>query len=312
MSTIRHGSSGNPARSQDRGGGPRVTVAMAAYNAESTLVEAIESVLWQTMDDWELLVADDGSTDRTSEILAGFRDPRIRPVGDARNRGKPARMNQMIASARAPLLAVMDADDLSFPERLAVQCRFMDSHPEIDLMAAGMATFDELGRLGRWKRLGVEHSDIVARPWEGFHFNSPTWMGRTEWFARFKYREDLQAAEDEDLLLRSYRTSRFAGITSVLLAYRIDQWSWKKAKKMRRDHVRALLAEVRRAGNPTAAAGVILHAAKLGREGLAVLTGQQQRVLDHRIKPLPEEEEAYLRVLLSRMSASSLRAEVQL
>ncbi|MBO6576732.1 MAG: glycosyltransferase family 2 protein [Rhodothermales bacterium] len=282
---------------------PRVTVAMAAYNAETTLVEAVESILWQTLGDWELLIAEDGSSDGTPALAQSWKDPRIRVLKDGFNRGKPVRMNQMIRAARAPLFAIMDADDIAYPTRLEKQVAFMEAHPEVDLLAAGMATFDGEGNVGRWRRMRTEHEEIARTPWLGFHFNSPTWLGRTEWFERYRYREDLRAAEDEDLLLRAVEDSRFAALPELLLAYRIDRWSWSKARRMRRDHVRSLFEAAKQQRDVRPMAGIAIHGAKLLREGLAVAAGKQEDILAHRSLTLSRTDEATLRDLLVRIRA---------
>ncbi len=281
---------------------PRVTVAMAAYNAASTIREAVASILWQDLSDWELLVAEDGSNDDTAAILATIRDPRIRVLRDGRNLGKPTRMNQLISVARAPLIAIMDADDIAYPQRLRLQVQHMEAYPHIDLLATGMATFDDAGRLGLWRRLGIRHDSIVRHPWLGFHFNSPTWVGRTAWFKAYGYREDLRAAEDEDLLLRSYRRSHFAGLPDILQAYRIDQWNFGKARRMRRDHVRALVSDGLAARDPRALLGIIVHLAKFARELGAVATGAEQRLLDYRALELPARDLVELRALLGKLT----------
>ena len=275
---------------------------MSAFNAVRTIGAAVRSIQQQTVRDFELVIADDGSTDQTAGVLAGFADSRIHLLSDGSNLGKPSRMNQIIRGARAPLLAVMDADDIAYPERLERQIEFLDAHPEVDLVAAGMATFDEAGRLGLWRRLRTEHDRIARNPWLGFHFNSPTWMGRTAWFQRHLYTEGLRAAEDEDLLLRAYRTSRFAGLPEILLAYRIDQWSWSKARRMRGDHVRSLIRHLSERGEWRSILGIGMHGAKLAREGMAVATGMSGRLLQYRALPLPADEEARLAGILERVA----------
>jgi glycosyl transferase family 2 len=281
---------------------PRVTVAMSAYNAASTVREAVASILWQDMSEWELIIAEDGSTDDTARVLESIDDHRIHILADGGNRGKPARMNQIIKLARAPLMAIMDADDIAYPKRLGMQVEHLEAYPHIDLLASGMATFDECGRLGRWRRLGIRHNSIVRHPWLGFHFNSPTWVGRTSWFRQFGYREDLRAAEDEDLLLRSHRSSHFAGLPDILQAYRIDQWTLSKARRMRRDHIRALVSDGWTNRDPRHLAGIAMHIAKFGREIAAVVAGGEQRLLDHRALPLEPSARMRLKGLLRTLA----------
>lgn len=103
--------------------GPSVSILIPARNAAGTLDEALASVAGQTHPDWEALVVDDGSTDPTAEIAAGWaqRDPRFRLLRHEAPAGIVAALNRAVAEARAPVLARMDADDVSHPDRLARQ-----------------------------------------------------------------------------------------------------------------------------------------------------------------------------------------------
>ena len=105
---------------------PAISVAMSVYNGERFLAEAIGSVLAQTFTDFEFLILDDGSRDGTRAIIADYasRDARIRPIL-RENRGLVVSLNQLLAEARAPLVARMDADDVCLPERFARQIAFL-------------------------------------------------------------------------------------------------------------------------------------------------------------------------------------------
>jgi glycosyltransferase involved in cell wall biosynthesis len=109
---------------------------MPVRDAAPTLPAAIESVLSQTERNWELLAVDDGSTDRSPEILreGSRRDARIRPLCGP-HRGVVSALNRGLAAARSPLIARMDADDVCLPERLARQRAYLDAHPEVGLVA---------------------------------------------------------------------------------------------------------------------------------------------------------------------------------
>src|SRR5437763_13274920 len=100
---------------------PRVTVLMSVYNDEPFLAEAIDSVLRQTLTDLELLLIDDGSTDRSREIAAAFRDPRLRIIVNEENLGHGPALNRGLASAACEYVANLDGNDVAFPERLAKQ-----------------------------------------------------------------------------------------------------------------------------------------------------------------------------------------------
>src|SRR5947209_5635284 len=113
---------------------PKASVLLPAFNAEEHLPHAIESILCQTFDDFELLVIDDGSEDGTFDIAKHYaeRDPRVVVVQCGTNGGIAKALNQGIDLARGEYIARMDADDWSYPYRLERQIEFMEAHPEID------------------------------------------------------------------------------------------------------------------------------------------------------------------------------------
>ena len=101
---------------------PALSVAMSVYNGEAFLNEAIQSILDQSFGNFEFLIVDDGSTDRTPSIIEAHaqRDSRIRPI-IRENRGLVASLNQLLAEARTPIVARMDADDICLPDRFERQ-----------------------------------------------------------------------------------------------------------------------------------------------------------------------------------------------
>ena len=116
---------------------PIVSVVMPAYNVELYVEEAVRSILNQTFCDFEFIIVDDGSTDRTPEILRSFTDPRIRLLFNEKNEGNYPARNRGCRLARGKYIAVMDADDVALPERLEKQVRFMEGNP--DVLACGTA-----------------------------------------------------------------------------------------------------------------------------------------------------------------------------
>ena len=111
---------------------PRVSVVLPVFNAEPYVGEAVESILAQSLADFELIAIDDGSTDGSPGILTGFaaRDSRVRVI-TRENRGLAATLNEGIGLATAAYCAIMNADDISLPERLAKQAAFLDAHPHV-------------------------------------------------------------------------------------------------------------------------------------------------------------------------------------
>jgi glycosyltransferase involved in cell wall biosynthesis len=120
---------------------PLIIIGMPIFNCEETLATAIRSILNQTYDNRELLLMEDGSTDRTLEVARSFSDPRISVFTDHSNKRLTPRLNQAVAMSRGRYFAHADADDVAYPERLERQVDYLERHPEIDLLGCGMLAF---------------------------------------------------------------------------------------------------------------------------------------------------------------------------
>ncbi|HYV16966.1 MAG TPA: glycosyltransferase [Conexibacter sp.] len=127
---------------------PRVSVLIGAFNSAATLDRAIDAILGQTVRELELIVIDDGSTDATAAVIARAlaRDPRIRSLPMERNVGIARSLNAGLRAAKAPVVAVQDADDYSAPERLERQLAVLDARPDVAVVGTSMHEVDEQGR----------------------------------------------------------------------------------------------------------------------------------------------------------------------
>lgn len=144
---------------------PRVAVLMAVYNEESFLAEAIDSVLAQTFGDFELVIVDDGSTDRSREIAASYRDPRIRLIVNETNQGLPRALNRGLSAIRSEYVARLDGNDVSFPERLAKQVAHLDAHPNVAVLGTQVLSIDVRGRrIRRVKWWNAQWQRPVGQP----------------------------------------------------------------------------------------------------------------------------------------------------
>jgi hypothetical protein len=112
-----------------------VSIILPVYNGAATLAAAIDSILSQTYPDFELVIVDDGSTDDTPAVLAGISDTRLKTIRQP-NAGLPAALNRGISLASGTYLARQDHDDLSHPDRLAMQVAYMQAHPDCVLLGA--------------------------------------------------------------------------------------------------------------------------------------------------------------------------------
>lgn len=143
---------------------PRVTVLMTLYNKGPYVEEALRSVLAQTFTDFELLVVDDASTDGGLDKVKAISDPRIRILESAVNTGRAAAANRGYDAATGDYVAVLDADDLMHPERLAKQVDFMDAHPDV-------------GALGSWASTVNNPDQWVKMPADDRHCRSTMLFG---------------------------------------------------------------------------------------------------------------------------------------
>ena len=203
---------------------PRVSVLMPVYNGEKYLEEAVESILAQTFDDFEFLIMDDGSTDRTGEILdrLAAKDARIR-VFHRENRGITPTLNELLRLARADLVARMDDDDIAFPERFATQVRHLDENPDCALVASSVVLIDPEGRDLATRAVPLSHEEIVEGLLRGggqFVFHPATMFRRKPTLELGGYQERHPLAQDLDLFLRLAEVGRLTNLPQPLLKYR--------------------------------------------------------------------------------------------
>lgn len=233
---------------------PKISVIMPLYNSEDYVEQAIHSVLSQTMRDFELLVLDDGSEDKSIEIVQKFSDKRIRVVIHAENMGAAKARNTLLEIATGKYIALMDSDDLSLPQRFAKQVRLLDSQPQ----AGGCGAWIQI--LGRrphalW-RYPADPDAVRACMLFGSPLAAPTVMVRTSILAQphLQFDSRFEPAEDYDLWERIARTYNLYNITEVLALYRIhsSQLSQRKRKKQQDCSWKVQLRQLQQLGiNPT-------------------------------------------------------------
>src|SRR2546423_6687976 len=124
---------------------PRVSVLMPVYDVAKYLREAIDSILGQTFTDFEFIIIDDASTDRSAEIINSYNDPRIRFIQNEKNVGLIATLNRGLDLAYGEYLARMDQDDVSLPERLAKQVAFMETASDVAASGTWARDIDDKG-----------------------------------------------------------------------------------------------------------------------------------------------------------------------
>ena len=214
---------------------PRFSIVLPVYNGEQYLREALASVRWQTLADWECICINDGSSDGSGEILEQFAafDSRFR-IFHQPNAGIVASLNRGIREARAAWIARMDADDVALPERLAVQWEFVTKHPDTLVLSGHMVCIDAAG-LPIGLRFGpTDHKQIEQHLLAGKNtINHPTVVMRRDVVIDVgMYRQQFEWVEDVDLWLRLARRGTLAAIPHVLLKYRMHDRSvcWTRSQ----------------------------------------------------------------------------------
>jgi glycosyltransferase involved in cell wall biosynthesis len=203
---------------------PTVSVLMAVYNTQRYVAQAIESILKQTFTDFELILIDDGSTDRSLQILQHYaaQDARIR-LTSRENRGIPKTRNEMLAQAEGEFIAILDSDDVALPDRLARQVEFLQQRPEVVWVGGAFELIDDRGHLLIRIALPESNQQIRSLLADGqISFLHPTAMlRRAAAVAVGGYDEELPLAEDLDLWLRLSEVGELANLAETVVQYRL-------------------------------------------------------------------------------------------
>jgi glycosyltransferase involved in cell wall biosynthesis len=269
---------------------PLVSIGMPVRNCEETIGSALRSLSLQEYENWELILIDDGSTDRTLERAARHEDNRIRIVSGKTRQGVSRRLNQAVELSRGDYFARMDGDDIAYPERLRLQLEFLRKNPRVDLAGCRVLIFSGGGDLVGTYPFRQTHEEICRRPWSGFYLPHPTWMGKTTWFRRHPYRSEPVRTEDQELLLRTFSKSRFACLPHFLLGYRQVRLSLKSILPGRIHFALELLKGPSPIRRVQVALGVLGQGLKAVTDIFALTSGLNYRILRHRALPVPDSE----------------------
>jgi len=205
-----------------------VSIMIPCYNAAETLDETLETLVLQTLTDFEVIAVDDGSTDSTLRVLQAWaaKDRRFHVLSQPHG-GVIAAANAGMEACTAPYIARMDADDLAYPERLALQSAYLDEHPEVAVVSSLVEAFpDSDVRDGyriyvQWLNSLVTDKDIRREMFVESPLANPSVMVRKTWIEKMGGYQEQGWAEDYDLWLRMYLAGAvFAKIPKVLLAWR--------------------------------------------------------------------------------------------
>lgn len=199
---------------------PKVTVLMSVFNGERYLKEAIDSILNQTFTDFEFLIINDSSTDKSRDIITQYDDSRIILVDNETNLGLTKSLNKGIDLTRGEYIARMDSDDISLPDRLAKQVKFMDANPDI-------------GVCGTWiQSIGLDNEKVISFPTDPAAIHCalifqnplihPSVLVNNKLLKshNLNYNQNFLKAQDYELWTRCCQFFHLANLNEVLLQYR--------------------------------------------------------------------------------------------
>jgi glycosyltransferase involved in cell wall biosynthesis len=246
---------------------PLVTVLMSVYNDRRFLPDAVDSILRQSLDEFEFIIIDDGSTDRSAEYVEQLGDPRIHFERNPKNLGLTRSLNHGLTLASGRYLARMDSDDVAMRHRLRHQAQFLDAHPEVGIVGSSRVLIDESGA-------AVAHAPAVEADlrirWKcllGNPFAHPAVMLRLEVLDdhRLHYDEQYRTAQDYDLWSRLLTVARGHNLTEPLLRYRLrDGVSRMHKTEQMRNHDIIAHASIQR----------LVPGFQIGREEVTQLRGR--------------------------------------
>jgi glycosyltransferase involved in cell wall biosynthesis len=220
----------------------KVSVVMAVYNEAEYISTAIESILRQTFEDFEFLIIDDGSSDKTPEIIKHYaeRDGRIRHLVNETNKGLPTSLNRGIEAANGEYIARMDADDRSLPERFERQVEFLETNSDVHVVGCNVRVIGVNGEYFGDREFPQDGRDPDTLQQEGPQVAHPSvMMRRTSVRAVDGYRTAFKYAQDLDLwirMARKYGPQFLYVLPQPLFEYRLSP------SKYRRNQVRDIYA----------------------------------------------------------------------
>ena len=214
--------------------GPTVSVLMSVYNGEKYLAEAVESILAQTLADFDFIIIDDGSKDGSLAMLQKYaaRDPRIH-LTSRPNQGLTRTLNEAFSQARGEFIARMDSDDVARPDRFENQVRFLRGHPQVVCTGGWFELIDGEGRLLTLLRPPTDDVEIQRQALAGHGaICHPSAMIRRQALERINgYDTDFKTAQDLDLWLRLGEIGKLANVPVPVLSFRLHESSVSESKR---------------------------------------------------------------------------------
>lgn len=208
---------------------PLISVIMPVYNGMPFLKQAVESILEQSYKNFELIIVDDKSTDSSLSFAKKIKDKRVKIIRNLKNLGIANSLNIAITSSKGNYIARMDSDDISLPERLEKQLKFLQKNKSISICGSFAYLINDKGETIGTKKYPVKNKDLK----KALNFYSPiihpTFFGRTTFFKELSgYNPAFEYAEDYEFLVRSRVRYKMANVPEYLLKWRL--WDRRRSR----------------------------------------------------------------------------------
>lgn len=233
---------------------PKVSVIMSVYNCEKYIRQAIESILNQSFRDFEFIIVDDCSTDKSLEIIRKYQDKdnRIKIILNSENIGLTKSLNKAIKQTQGDYVARMDCDDISLLERLEKQIRFMENNPKIVLCGTLGWIINNNGDIVKEKNIATDYKTIKKKLLFNNQFiHSSLFIRKDVLRKEGLYDEDFNKSQDYELVLRLASKYPVVNLSDYLIKWRVNNnslsWSDKRQEK---DALKARKYAITRYGYP--------------------------------------------------------------
>lgn len=221
----------------------KATVGLPVYNVELYVKDAVLSIMAQTFEDWECIVIDDGSTDKSLDIIKEYADSRFIIISDGENKGLVSRLNQIIGLAKGEYIVRMDGDDIMHPDRLARQVEVLDTSPQIDVVSTLKYSIGLDNYVHKCEQpVEIEDADVAYALLKSGYISHATIVSRASWSRQNLYSESYTRAEDRELFARAINGKNSRILPQALYYYReIGNMSLKKYTQSYRSELKVLL-----------------------------------------------------------------------
>ena len=225
---------------------PKISVLVPVYNSAPYLKATIQSVLNQTFQDFELILLNDASPDNSEDIILNFNDSRIKYYKNDTNLGISPSRNKLMDLAQGEYLAILDNDDICLPQRLEIQSKFLDEHPDVSICGTWFELFTSNHQMPFYKRWLINlgwiwchpHNPVLSDAIKGNVFMHPTAMYRKADFHKhnIRYNAEYTPAEDYDIAKQAlFKGLKIVNIPQILLKYNLhgNNFSIKKKQQLK-------------------------------------------------------------------------------